>query len=63
MTHSVLTVIMKGVDWSHRKKFNLYEDYKNDENDPIVRECIETTRNSVKETPDDIEFKTSKVLK
>jgi hypothetical protein len=63
MSHSVLTVILKGEDWSHRKKFNLYEDYKNDENDPVVSECIQATRNAVKETPEDVEFKTSKVIK
>ena len=63
MTHSVLTVILKGEDWSYRKKFNLYEDYKNDEHDPIVSECIQKAQATVKDTPEDIEFKTSKVIR
>ena len=63
MTHSVLTVILKGEDWSYRKKFNLYDDYKNDENDPVVNECIKTAQNAVKDTADDVEFKTSKVIR
>jgi len=62
MTHSVLTVICKGEDWTFRKKFNLYDEYKNDENDPVVAECIKAATDCVKDTPDDVEFKTSKVV-
>ena len=63
MTHSVLTVICKGEDWSFRKKYNLYDEYKNDETDPVVAQCIKDATDFVKATPDDVEFKTSKVLK
>lgn len=63
MTHSVLTVICKGEDWTFRKKYNLYDEYKNDETDPVVSECIKDATDFVKATPDDVEFKTSKVLK
>lgn len=63
MTHSVLTVYLKGEDWAYRKKFNLYEDYKNDENDPIVNECIKAAQAAVKDTAEDVEFKTSKVVR
>ena len=62
MSHSVLTVILKGDDWTHRKKFNLYEEYTNDESDPVVAECIQKVKDSVKETATEVEVKTSKFV-
>lgn len=63
MTHSILSVILKGEDWTFRKKYQLYDEYKNDETDPVVAQCIKDAEDFVKGTADDVEFKTSKVLK
>jgi len=63
MTQSVLKVVLKGEDWTFTKKYLMYEPYKNDEDDEVVKRCLDDARDCLKVTPEDAEFKTSKVVR
>lgn len=62
MTQAILTVILKGEDWTFKKKFLVYEPFKNDEDDELVKRCIDDAKDCLKITAEDAEFKTSKII-
>lgn len=63
MSQSILTVILQGPDWTFKKKYLMYEPYTNDEEDEVVKKCISDAKECLKITPEDAEFKTSKVIR
>ncbi len=40
---SEITVIIKDEEKSLRKKFPIYDPYQVDQNDPVIKDCVEET--------------------
>lgn len=51
---SEISVTIKDDEKRLNKKFPVYEDYTVDENDPIIKQCIEETIENFDGTPDNI---------
>jgi hypothetical protein len=51
---SVLTVAIKDEEKTLRTKYLIYETYTTDENDPIIKDCIEKTLANFDGEPSDI---------
>jgi hypothetical protein len=54
MTFSELTVCIKDAEKTLRTKFPLYDEYAVNENDPVIKDCIEKTLENFDGEPDDI---------
>ena len=54
MTFSELTVIIKDEEKTLRTKYALYDEYAVNENDPIIKECIEKTLENFDGEPSNI---------
>ena len=52
-----LTVILKDADRTYRQKFLVYEEYSMNEQDPIIRNCIEEAKKSFEGEPETIQVK------
>lgn len=52
-----LTVILKDPERTYRQKFLVYEDYSPNEDDPIIRACIEEAKKSFEGEPETIQIK------
>lgn len=63
-TPTTLTVILKGEDWTFRKKYLVYETVTlDDEECEIVKQCKKDAEDHLKVTASDLEYKTSQVVK
>lgn len=51
---SILTVAIKDEEKTLRTKYLIYETYTTDENDPIIKDCIEKTLDNFDGEPSDI---------
>lgn len=51
---SELSVMIKDDEKRLNKKFTIYESYTVDENDPIIKDCVEQTLENFDGTPDNI---------
>lgn len=51
---SELTVTIKDEEKSLRTKYLIYDEYTVDENDPIIKDCIEKTLDNFDGEPSDI---------
>lgn len=51
---SELTVVIKDEEKSLRTKYLIYETYTTDENDPIIKDCIEKTLENFDGDPSDV---------
>ncbi len=54
MTFSELTVTIKDEEKTLRTKYALYDEYSINENDPIIKDCIEKTLENFDGEPSDI---------
>lgn len=57
-----VTIVMKDAERTYRHKFPIYEPFQMDDNDPVLKTCIETTMKEFGATPDDVTVKTSMSL-
>lgn len=60
---TTLTVILKGEDWTFRKKYLVYETVTLDDDCEVVQKCKKDAEDHLKVTPEDLEYKTSQVVK
>lgn len=51
---SEISVTIKDDEKRLNKKFTIYENYNVDEDDPIIKDCIEETLSNFDGTPDNI---------
>ena len=58
-----LTVTIKGEDRTYKQKFLLYEEFKWDENDTVIKQCVDEALLSAKIEPDDIKVRALLVLR
>jgi hypothetical protein len=56
---SELTVVIKDDEKTLRKKFLIYDVYQVDENDSMIKECIEETLKNFDGSPDKVSVKIS----
>lgn len=54
MMFSEISVTIKDEEKRLNKKFPIYEVYSIDENDPVIKQCIEETLENFHGTPDNI---------
>jgi hypothetical protein len=54
---SEITVIVKDEERNLRLKYLVYDPYAVDENDPIIKDCIDRTVAEFKGTPDSVKVK------
>lgn len=52
-----LTVILKNDDSTYKQKFCLYDAYKFQVDDEIVKDCLEQAKNGAKFSPDEINIR------
>lgn len=58
-----LTVTIKGEERSYKQQFLLYEEFKWDENDPIIKQCVDEALSNAKIEPEDIKVRALLVLR
>ena len=56
---SEITVIIKDDEKTLKKKFGIYDPYTVEENNEIIKNCIDETLKNFDGTPDDIKVKIS----
>lgn len=61
MTELIVTI--KGAESTYKQKFLLYEDYQMKEDDPIVKQCVETALANAKIEPEDIKVRALLILR
>lgn len=52
-----LTVTIKGAESSYKQKFLLYDSYSFNENDPVIKQCVEEALANAKIEPEDIKVR------
>ncbi len=58
-----LTVTIKGDEQTYKQKFLLYDEYQMNEEDPIVKKCIDEALANAKIEPDDIKVRALLVVR
>ena len=56
---SEITIIVKDEEKTLRSKYLAYEKYQIDQEDPVIKDCIEKTVKNFNTTPTDIQVKIS----
>ncbi len=59
---TVVSVIVKNEEKRLTKKFPIYDTYSVHEDDPIIKECIESTVKEFGDDPEDISVKITMVV-
>jgi 3-oxoacyl-[acyl-carrier-protein] synthase III len=52
-----LTVTIKGVESSYKQKFLLYDEFTFNEDDPVIKKCVEEALANAKIEPEDIKVR------
>lgn len=58
-----LTVTIKGAEQTYKQKFLIYEDFTFDENDSVIKKCIDEALANAKIDPEDIKVRALLVVK
>ena len=58
-----LTVTVRGEERSYKQQFLLYEDFGWNEEDPIIKQCVEEALSNAKIEPEDIKVRALLVLR
>jgi len=62
-TAKEITVTIKGSESSYKQKFLVYENVSWEENDPVIRKCIDEALQNAKIEPEDIKVRGLLVFK